>query len=235
MPVKKYKRKMVRKTKRITKYKNKNSYQTLGKTLGGFADTSVARLRYVDHVVLDSAVNTIVHHNFRAASVYDPDQTGGGHQPMNYDIWEQNYNYYVVLSSRIRIKMLSIAVTDLIPGYFGILLSSDVDQVDSFSSILSLLESRGITYKSYGSFVESVTPKGMHLTKNYSAKKFNHYKDIEDVSDLVAATGANPLQNPYFIVWTSSINGNNPGAVTFQVQIDYMVKFQGFKQQGIAS
>ena len=76
----------------------------LGNGMFGFPKSIVTKLRYVDNLGFTaSAANTASMNVYRANSVFDPDQTGVGHQPMFFDNYAAIYNNYRVLGSKIRV------------------------------------------------------------------------------------------------------------------------------------
>lgn len=50
-----------------------------------------------------SSTGNVVFHTIAANSLYDPDQSGVGHQPYSYDQWSALYKYYRVYGVRIRV------------------------------------------------------------------------------------------------------------------------------------
>lgn len=62
-------------------------------------------MRYVDYVPLDGTLSagSTVSHIFRANSIYDPDYTLPGHQPMGHDLYQNLYEHYSVVRSAIKV------------------------------------------------------------------------------------------------------------------------------------
>lgn len=72
--------------------------------LGGrlIQNTKAVCLRYNATVTLDiTALGLTAWHVFRANSIFDPDLTGLGHQPLYRDSWAQFYNKYTVVSAKM--------------------------------------------------------------------------------------------------------------------------------------
>lgn len=63
------------------------------------------RLTYADNFLHNVAYNVGSHQTFRTNSIYDPDFTGVGHQPLFRDMWASMYDYYTVLSCEYTIRM----------------------------------------------------------------------------------------------------------------------------------
>lgn len=71
-----------------------------------FPNTKLVRHRYCDTITLpaSAAAGNAVKWVFRCNSMYDPDFTGTGHQPMFRDEMAAQYNYYTVLASTIKVS-----------------------------------------------------------------------------------------------------------------------------------
>ena len=50
---------------------------------------------------------------FRTNSIYDPDYTGTGHQPLMRDLWASQYDYYTVLACHYHLEFYNCAVDTL--------------------------------------------------------------------------------------------------------------------------
>lgn len=50
---------------------------------------------------------------FRTNSIYDPDYTGAGHQPLMRDLWASQYDYYTVLACHYHLEFYNCAVDTL--------------------------------------------------------------------------------------------------------------------------
>jgi len=53
------------------------------------------------------------HYAFRTNSIYDPDYTSAGHQPLMRDLWASQYDYYTVLACHYHIELYNCAVDTL--------------------------------------------------------------------------------------------------------------------------
>lgn len=59
-------------------------------------DKMIVKLPYVATGLLDTQNGLSALHSFNLNSLYDPDRTGTGHQPLGYDEWKEFYNQYRV-------------------------------------------------------------------------------------------------------------------------------------------
>lgn len=78
-----------------------------------FPNTRVCRHKYMDNIIVPSgAAGASSIYQFRANSVFDPDYTGVGHQPMFHDEMLAQYKYYTVLKCYIRIRIPANSTTN---------------------------------------------------------------------------------------------------------------------------
>jgi hypothetical protein len=78
---------------------------------------------YADHLNLTGASGLLTNHQFRLNSVFDPDYTASGHQPMSFDQWGAFYNHYVVLGCTWELSAISSGGSGTL---FGAYVSDDV-------------------------------------------------------------------------------------------------------------
>lgn len=111
----------------------------------------VRTLIYSDVVSLDvGAIGDVVYHNFNAAGVFDPDRSGGGHQPMGFDQLMPLYNQYRVLHCGMTATFSFDASVDptLIPAAIGVVGIKVSDNAGSLPLKLNaLVEQRRARYK----------------------------------------------------------------------------------------
>jgi len=72
----------------------------------GFPDKLQTTLRYHTNGLLQSASGSVAQYGFRWNSVFDPDFSLSGHQPLYHDIYGQLYDHYAVVSARARVTFL---------------------------------------------------------------------------------------------------------------------------------
>ncbi len=180
------------------------------------------RLRYVDEVIIDPGLAGIAAHYYRANSLFDPDLTGTGHQPMNYDQLIAGYQHYTVYGSKITATVVRSGTTTLIPGYVGIFL--DDNRTLTFTNAPQVLESnhRASVWRAGGGN-ESMPFGQPKMSLGFSAKRFFGTKTLEN-SLYRAAFNANPTEDANFAVWVSNIQGNDPGATILMVEIEFLAK-----------
>lgn len=71
----------------------------------GYNNNYTVRLTYSDCVnITFSGSGGSASRYFSLNSIYDPDASGGGHQPLMRDLWASQYDYYAVLSTSYHIE-----------------------------------------------------------------------------------------------------------------------------------
>lgn len=188
--------------------------------IGGLAKKHTARLRYSQMVTLDPTAGTIAAHIFRANSLFDPDQSGLGHQPYGFDQLMQWYDHYTVIGSKMTARPIPVGTPNVTPGVALIHLSDTL--VQPFSSVDHMLESPGNSrWVTTGANPQN--PMQRAVRKGFSMRKFFNKKLGED--DMQGTIASNPAEHAYFILMHGDISGNDPSPYTFQVTIDYIAVF----------
>jgi len=77
----------------------------ISRGLTPFPNTKIVRHKYVENIQFPggSSAGTPATYQYRANSMYDPNYTGVGHQPLFRDQMAAQYNYYTVISSYFKI------------------------------------------------------------------------------------------------------------------------------------
>lgn len=181
-----------------------------------FPAVEYATLRYcIKQTITPSGTGFVGFHSYRANSIFDPDFTNltTGGQPYGYDAYATLYNHYQVLSSTITLQGIAEGGSTETPGY-GIAMDDD----NSFSSDAQrILSAKGST------FALSAVGGGKPpiLSRTYNAKQ------MPDSSLLASAIGANPDQDFFFRIFTTT--ESTARSVACLVTINYRVKLWGLK------
>jgi len=106
-----------------------------------FPDTRLVRHKYGDTILLagGGAPGLPTSWSFRANSMYDPDYTGVGHQPMFHDEMAAQYRYYTVMRSWITVTFPNDAS---IPQNLFLICDSDQAASTTFSNMIE--QHRGV-------------------------------------------------------------------------------------------
>lgn len=186
----------------------------------GFPAQRSAMLRYCTHVTLSNGAGPADAHAFLLNSIYDPDATGTGHQPMGHDTWANIYNHYVVNGARVRLQFSSTGDdTSRTPIMIGAYVSDD----GTYPSDWTVLRESGTGTST--AIVNHMMTKTLGLT--YSTKKFFNVVDVKDNFDRLGAPfGSNPTEGANLVIWAESQDQTSLlPQVHVAVTIDYYVSF----------
>lgn len=174
------------------------------------------RLAYNQRVTLTAgAADGTARHVFCASSLYDPDQTGSGHQPMGFDQLMPMYDHYVVLGSKITARFYApVAIQPARVGISGqpVLTGREaeeyMEQGDGKSAALGFYSNVPV------------------VTNFYSPLKHMGSDDPANQTKLQGSVSSNPTDNWFFHVWAHAIDA---AAITTgiiaDVTIEYLVQF----------
>lgn len=219
------KRKRVSSKRRVTR---KRTRRTRRKPLPRcFPKSMTSILKYVQTVTLNANNSgAAAQHNFRANSIFDPDLTGTGTQPMGRDQFELLYDHYTVIGSRMKVQFYTQAGgTQNVAMWCGGFVQ---DAASSFSSLPHLLEQPGAK----GNLLMTGTYEGRKSTKlqlNYSPKKMFKLGKGSIVSNprICTSMGSNPDEDAIFTLIAVQPDGSSvdPVPITALVEIEYIVTF----------
>ncbi len=185
----------------------------------GMPDSKWVRLRYATTITLNAPGVGITGHNFRCNSLFDPDETGVGHQPMHWDQVIIPYEKYTVYGSKIRMTQVKSQATVLTPGIFGIFLDDNTTR--TYTNAPAILESNQRSSKwSTTSGLEQI---GRSVSIGFSAKKFFGVTNL-DGSNFKTASVSNPVDDAIYHCWVANIGGNDPSSAVFLIEIEYLAK-----------
>lgn len=177
------------------------------------------KLKYGALINKNDALAAVVHQIFRANSLFDPDFTGIGHQPMGFDQWSALYSRYRVNAAKIEVTWVQSNTTEDAHFFAGIELAgtttprSDPEQIiESSQSVYA-----GLGNTSAGSATKTIT---MYV----DLKKAFGVKDLSD-HNYSATTGNNPTNQLYFQCSTFALSGASILEFFMITEITYYVTF----------
>lgn len=200
-----------------------------GLILGGFPKSKIVKLRYVTQIALNApSVGNNAVHVFRANSMYDPDFTGTGHQPSNFDRWTNVYDHYTVVGSKINVRYAPTAVASVIPAYVGIALTDSGSETATISPV-NLFEKKLVRTRWRSIGINENGHGFIGLRHKFSARKFFGKPKGSLVNDSLyrgrmgnLGTGSDPSEGAFYEVFATQIGANDPGDLHFIVTIDYI-------------
>lgn len=162
--------------------------------------------------------------NFRCNGIYDPDQTGSGHQPLGHDEVALLYRHYVVLGSKITVRAIPTTSASGVPMIIAL---QTKDVTTGPASATNLIENNRSSYRIMGGLQGGASSHtgGLTLSKTYSPKRFYNIVDTKDNLNRLGATfGADPTEEAFFQLSLTSLDeASSTNAVSFSVDIEYTV------------
>lgn len=178
----------------------------------GFPRQKTVTLRYVGGFQLTSTSGALASYKFRANGIYDPDYSGGGHQPYLHDTWQTLYNHYMVKSSRITINFSTLN-GNVNPLVVGMYLADDVTTSLDYTSLAEA--GRGTCRLIQGVNTESYSVSTSYSRKAWFAKDANQS----------AVFGNDPADEAFYMFYIQSADqlsttGPIQGIATIEYTID---------------
>lgn len=181
------------------------------------------RMRYHTTTQLTCTSGIPSAHNYSCNSLYDPDFTGAGHQPMGYDQMALLYNHYLVAGAKITVKCIpTVPSATGNPIFWGIRVAPTSTFGLTFDSIV---ENKMGRYKLLSNS-QSVNSYQVQ-SKGFSCKKFFNITDIKDNSTMLGANFSNtggPSEQAFFQVFMGSVDAvSSTNTYLFDITIDYIM------------
>lgn len=191
--------------------------------MGFIPRTKVVKLPYASMKFSLESSNTGIPDSrvFNLNSLFDPDVTGTGHQPMGFDQWKTFYNYYKVLGTRIRAKFYWAAAASVGQAHQVGVVFLPVDTATLYVDPIILTE---MTYGRNYKLLKSNTRESATITTNWSGKKY-FGRDFSDGTHETAVT-VNPLHYARAQVYAYATDASiSTSTVECEVYLEYIVQF----------
>lgn len=186
----------------------------------GFPDKLVTKMRYHEVGTLTSTVGAISRYLFRWNSVFDPDFTGVGHQPLYRDTFATVYDHYAVVSCSAKITVVNTSAN---PHIIGAVTDDDSSAATNRDTLCE--QSHGRHF-----FVPA-------LTGSLSMKTWDMKWDCKTILNIDPFTSesyktpndSNPSEESYLVIWSVPADGSSTSSVLFDVELVYTVLFTELK------
>lgn len=156
---------------------------------------------------------------FRGNSIYDPDFSGAGTQPMGHDQWATLYRRYRVLASKCQVITASTDATD----------TNGCVVVPLNTSAASTIAGEYVeaAYASVGKISRSGDNTSQKVTNYITTSKIRGIPSdgVMYEEDLGASFGANPTRDWYWhVCWYDGAGGINAISGTASIRVTYYVQ-----------
>lgn len=216
MPYVKYKRaSSSRRYKlRSTRPKKVSLRKRAWKAPSGMPYKRYVRMRYSTQIVVGSSLGAKAEYAFHCNSIFDPDVTGIGHQPLGHDEWANLYDKYRVVRSKITVQ----SVNSSTPSSIITLLKTD-DLTGTAGSCSADIEQGRTTWRVQGN---TAAQQAVTLKSSFNVKR--EFPNLDKDDTLTGTFGANPGEGKYWIVALQAVDSASTVSSPMLVTIDYYVE-----------
>jgi hypothetical protein len=181
----------------------------------GFPDRVVSKLRYVDTFPIASTAGSIAKQLFYVNSVFDPDASGIGHQPLYRDTFAAVYDQYAVISADIEITF--VAYSGTIPLLVGVVLDDDGTTSTTANTLME--QSHGQSALMPWS---SGSPSTHKFKVHWDCKKILQIDPFSSET-YKTAVGSNPTEVSSLLCWMNPADGSSSLTTYLHVCIEQTV------------
>lgn len=164
--------------------------------------------RYADALSIVSASGSVAGQLYKCNGMFDPDTTGGGHQPSYFDNCAAIYDHYTVFRSRITIEVVS-DLTSRVALYVD-------DDTSAATAMTQAMEQPSAS----SALVPDTTAKPVRLTKSWSAKAY-FGGDIFDNDNLQGTSAADPVEQSQFVILYQTADGSTTSTARINVVLEF--------------
>jgi len=180
----------------------------------GFPDKVITTLRYHEFRTLTSTTGAVTNVGFNWNSVYDPDATYAGHQPLYRDTLAAVYDQYAVIRAKAKVKFINTSTTA--PFIVGCVTDDDVSLSNTVDTLCE---------QTHG--VHTILPP---LSGSLSSHTFNLNWDCMRILSIdpyasetyKTAVGSNPTEQSLLFVWTATADVST-ATLYVDVEIEYEI------------
>lgn len=178
-------------------------------------------MKYCQFIALDPGTAGVPdYHYYRMNSIFDPDFSGTGHQPMGHDTYAALYNHYYVKSVKATVYFTSTSAVGTDATICGMRFDNDTTTTPS-GGLNELTEQTGSNWTVLGNRNNRSTAR---LSKTFNTAR--HFGSIAkwNQSGLGASFGANPSTIAYLQLYAAPIDtAVNAAAINCYVVLTYTV------------
>lgn len=184
-----------------------------------FADKYRFNMRYCQEIAIAGGLSTFGFNTFSMNSIFDPDTTGAGHQPMGRDQLAAIYNRYIVTGAKIT-ATYAFSPSDATPSWVGITVHENSTFSATSTPVEELIEQGKTVYRciSAGDGGNPIVT----LSRSVSCRKEFSVRDLmgnmEEYGSLVGTSPANGL---FATCWIAGTNGAASPGCDVMVKIEY--------------
>lgn len=207
----------VGRTNQIMDVAHKPSIMRLERNVFGFPKRLVTKLRYGagEGLLIPSTAGSLGKYFFSCNSIFDPDRTATGHQPLYHDTYQGIYDHYAVIDSKLTYRFINTSTS-----YFnaGCTIEDDSGGTTVVDTVIE--QSTGLT--------TLIGPVSSSHSYYQGVKTWNCMRDLNidpyTSEQYKANFGSNPVEESAYMLWANDAGGGSNNLL-FQAIIEYTVLF----------
>lgn len=198
--------------------------KTLGRLGLGFPEKMIMSHKYYDQIQMTSVSGETKNYVFKTNDLYDPNSTGGGHQPQGFDDMASLYDRYTVIGAKIQLLVLQ-SPTTTINGTFGVF----IDNSATWNGQSPYDTGEQSNHGRYG-LIPNVQIAPFKIMAKWSAKKA-FGGTIMSNSALSGSSTGSPVTSQYFSMTYQPFDQASAGSVQVAVKITYIAIWSNLKEK----
>lgn len=212
-----------RRSRRVARRGKASSIRLKGPT--AFPDRVYIKLKYADMYTATITSGIQATQVMRGNSLFDPDRTGGGHQPYGYDQWAAMYGSYRVHASKITVRAMASG-TFTTPGGYETWI--DLYPAHNYTTPPSISNAGELPYAQFRMFpIYNAANKENWITSYMSTAKIWGVDKAAARSedDFSALTGQNPANEWDWILTAGVVDQTTSSQMKVYIQVVYYAEF----------
>ena len=193
---------------------------TLGRTIG-FPKLLKFKHRYHEQFGLTSTTGALNTYNFRCNSLFDPNQTGTGHQPLYYDNLVAIYRHFTVIGAKCTFRVVPDGSSAQAPFQVTCWINDDTTSPANIDTIAESKSSKTV-------IVGGINPQQQTVTLYWSGKQFF---GVAAYNDDMQGQGVNPSEQSYFTYSMQPLDKTSSVTARVLVTIDYITLWSELSDQ----
>lgn len=210
-----------RRARRPARRAKKQTTTLINKSVQPLPSRYMCRMKYATNVTT-GALNGAYSMNLN--SLFDPDRTGTGHQPLGFDNLSLLYNKYRVVSASYRINRCASASDPAIQ--IGCIPSNDPGATTVFTNFSLLKESPRAKYVIQNPGAPSVPLKGKVYMPKMLGRTYTQYM-ADDITG--SEVNASPVEEIILYIQTATAADFVQGSVALSIVLTFDVEFYDLK------
>jgi len=196
----------------------------MGKLGLGFPKKLLITHRYVEPnlPLITSGSGALSYYTWSCNSLYDPNVTGIGHQPMYFDQLSALYDHYVVIGSRI--KIIVTPANNLQPNAIVGAFVNDDSNVTGTTG--SLLENSLVKWRN----IPNASTQATVFNLKWSAKKYFGGSIMSDPSLRGTSTSSPTEQSMFTVFLDSTYAGGSAANYNISAVIEYITVWKELRE-----